>query len=490
MSPTVTRIAASLSVIALSLAVLVVSQRTAAAHALAQRYDLPLPLGFFLLAAGAVVAVTFAILAWAARRPKAIRSHTGPDRIVASGIVPPVVVFAVQTASVALLALIVAAGLFGHQNPFKNIAPVAVWVIWWVGMALLSAFVGNVWALLNPLAALFGFAQWLARRCGGRLSLGLAYPPWLGAWPACALLLVFAWLELVAPDRDVPRSIAIAILIYSALTFAGFAAFGRNVWLKGGDVFSVFFDLLGRFAPLHFENNRGWHWTFRPYASGLRTRQPLDASMTAFTLIVLGTVTVDGFMETPLWASVVEWILSADDLKPANSRAYMTLASALLVAGPLLLAALFLATTSIMARIARDPQPAPLAGLFVLSLVPIAIAYHLAHYFSLLAIAGQFIIPLVSDPFGTGWDLFGTTLYRIDIGIVDARFIWYLSVVAIVTGHMIAVWLAHQTASEINRDGNAARRSQYPMLILMVGYTMLSLWILAQPIVEPSVNRS
>ena len=133
---------------------------------------------------------------------------------------------------------------------------------------------------------------------------------------------------------------------------------------------------------------------------------------------------------------------------------------------------------------------APFAGLFVLSLVPIAIAYHLAHYFSLLAIAGQFIIPLASDPFGNGWDLFGTMLYRIDIGIVDARFIWYLSVVAIVTGHMIAVWLAHLTACQIFSDTALARRSQYPMLILMVGYTMLSLWILAQPIVEPGVSRS
>ena len=140
-----------------------------------------------------------------------------------------------------------------------------------------------------------------------------------------------------------------------------------------------------------------------------------------------------------------------------------------------------------MARIAGGPGLQPLAGMFVLSLVPIAIAYHLAHYFSLLAIAGQFIIPLASDPFGYGWDLFGTMLYRIDIGIVDARFIWYLAVVAIVTGHMIAVWLAHVAAARVYADPGAARRSQYPMLILMVGYTMLSLWILAQPIVEPSI---
>jgi len=472
-----------------TLVILAASQHDAAAHALAQRYDLPLPLGFFLLAAGAAVAVTFLILVLAGRQPRTAASRAAQDRVFASGIVPPVVVIAAQTVSVALLALIVAAGLFGHQNTFKNIAPVAVWVIWWVGTALLSAFVGNVWALLNPFAASFEFVQWFAQRCGRRLSFRLPYPAWLGVWPACALLLGFTWLELIAPDRDVPRHIAIAILVYFALAFAGSVAFGRNVWLKSGEVFSVFFDLLGRFAPLHFSSNHGWHWSLRRFASGLRTRQPLDASMTAFTLLVLAAVTIDGFMETPLWASVAEQILAADNLKPASPQAYMLLASALLVAGPLLLAALFLAAVDIMVRIADGPGLAPLAGLFVLSLVPIAIAYHLAHYFSLLAVAGQFIIPLVSDPFGFGWDLFGTTLYRIDIGIVDARFIWYLSVVAIVTGHMIAVWLAHLTAARIYDDPVAARRSQYPMLTLMVGYTMLSLWILAQPIVELAVAK-
>jgi hypothetical protein len=141
-----------------------------------------------------------------------------------------------------------------------------------------------------------------------------------------------------------------------------------------------------------------------------------------------------------------------------------------------------------MARMAGQ-SVAPVAGWFVLSLVPIAIAYHLAHYFSLLAIAGQFIIPLVSDPFGYGWDLFGTTLYRIDIGIVDARFIWYFAATAIVIGHIIAVWLGHVIAFTAFADASVAGRSQYPMVVLMIGYTMLSLWIMAQPIVEPRCRR-
>jgi hypothetical protein len=188
----------------------------------------------------------------------------------------------------------------------------------------------------------------------------------------------------------------------------------------------------------------------------------------------------------PRRASLVENLLSggAAGIEPTRSR---LLSTALLIAGPLLLGALYLGTIAMMARLTHKSVP-ELAGLFVLSLVPIAIAYHLAHYISLLLTAGQFIIPLASDPLGRGWDLFGTTLYRIDIGIVDAQFVWYLSVAAIVTGHIVAVWAAHVTAFLTFPDSVSARRSQYPMLVLMIFYTMLSLWIVAQPIVEIGVK--
>ena len=127
----------------------------------------------------------------------------------------------------------------------------------------------------------------------------------------CGLFLLFAWLELVAPGRDVPRNIAIAILIYSALTWAGFAIFGRDTWLKRGEVFSVAFGLFGRFAPLDFTHDGRWRVSLRPFAAGLLTRTPLEPSMTAFILLMLGTVTVDGFMETPLWAAAVECVFAS-----------------------------------------------------------------------------------------------------------------------------------------------------------------------------------
>jgi hypothetical protein len=120
---------------------------------------------------------------------------------------------------------------------------------------------------------------------------------------------------------------------------------------------------------------------------------------------------------------------------------------------------------------------------FVLSLVPIAVAYHLAHYFSLLLTAGQFVIPLASDPFGFGWNLFGTAGYKVDLGILSPYVLWYSAVVLIVAGHAIAVFVAHLEAWRLFGNQRDALASQVPLLVLMVAYTMLSLWILAQPIV-------
>ncbi len=151
---------------------------------------------------------------------------------------------------------------------------------------------------------------------------------------------------------------------------------------------------------------------------------------------------------------------------------------------PLLFLALFLVTCRLMALAGGGRRgTAQLAGHFVTSLVPIAIAYHLAHYLSFMLINGQLLIPLASDPFGFGWDLFGSADYRADIAVVGARFAWYTALSAIVAGHIIALSLAHAVALRIYGDGWSAMRSQYPMLLLMVGYTVAGLWILAQPLV-------
>jgi len=277
-----------------------------------------------------------------------------------------------------------------------------VWVIWWVGFGFLAAFVGNLWPLINPWTVVFDSAETVTRRWLSGLSFHIYYPPWLGVWwPSCVLFLLFAWLELVAPARDVPRNIAIGILAYSFLTWTGFSVFGRDTWLKHGEVFSLAFGLFGRFAPLNFTDGDRYCVSVRPWAVGLVTHTPLTASMIGFTLLMLSTVTVDGLMETPQWTAFVTWALNGSSADGDQIR-YMLMQTSLLIAGPMMLAALYLLATAIMALASRSSFK-EMSGLFALSLVPIAIAYHLAHYCSLFAVAGQFIIPLASDPFGYGW---------------------------------------------------------------------------------------
>jgi hypothetical protein len=128
--------------------------------------------------------------------------------------------------------------------------------------------------------------------------------------------------------------------------------------------------------------------------------------------------------------------------------------------------------------------PLVIARSFAFTLVPIAIGYHVAHYFTFLLIQGQYIIPLLSDPFGFGWNLFGTAGYRVDIAIVDARFAWWTAVTAILIGHVAAVYLAHVKAMQVLDTRRLALRSQVPLTALMVIYTFVSLSILAEPIVE------
>jgi hypothetical protein len=455
------------------------SAGSACGHGLGQRYDLPIPLWMYLAGAGAAVAISFTFLALfrGKRRPRRARR-----RFV--GRLPLAVVFTLEAIAVFLFAVLVLAGLFGRQSPFKNITPTTIWVLWWVGFSFVAAFACNLWPLVNPAAVIFRWGERLWRQLRGTpLPRCWRYPAGVGAWPAVALFWLFAWIELVAPGKDAPRSIAVAMLLYAALFWTGSFLFGPGAWARAGDPFTVAFGLLGRFAPLQVAGSgRSWRWWLQPYAVGLLRSRVLPVPIIFFTLLMLSAVTVDGFLETPAWAAASEFLRES----LALSEVSLLPPTVPLIAGPLLFVAAYAAVIVAMARLTNVPKGSLLllARRFVLSLIPIAIGYHLAHYLSFLLVAGQLIIPLASDPFGWGWDLFGTTLYRIDIGIVDARFVWITAVIAIVVAHVIATWLAHETALELFPNPAEARRSQYPMLCLMIAYTVTSLWILAQPIVE------
>ena len=224
------------------------------AHGFGARYDLPIPLTLYLVGAGVTVAVSFVMLAAFMRSAPATDEYWRFDVTrTAWGrlLVAPAILLAFRTLAVGLYLGIVAAGLFGMQSPLKNIAPVMVWAIWWVGMAYISALLGNLWALVNPLDTLFAWAEALSTRIRptGTLVLGLRYPDALGAWPAVVLFVAFVWMELVWDHSDSPAYLAAAMLAYSALTWLGMILFGRAQWLRRGEVFTLVFGVLARFAP-------------------------------------------------------------------------------------------------------------------------------------------------------------------------------------------------------------------------------------------------
>ncbi|MFQ5785451.1 MAG: hypothetical protein ACE5H8_11605 [Alphaproteobacteria bacterium] len=505
-------------------------------HAFGQRYDLPVPLWLYLAGAGATVALTLALLALFVREKDGVSDYPRfnllgrlPGRLLAHRYA----VTAVRLVSVALFLLVVVAGFFGTQSPIRNIAPTMVWVIWWVGMAFVSALLGDLWALISPWNAIFAWIEAGYRRLkpGRAFGPGLAYPRWLGAWPAVGLFVAFAWSELVWNGGETPANIARMAVAYSLVTWAGMFAFGREIWLREGEVFAIAFGLLARFAPLELRvtdaavccgcgaercrerpgecvncyacfaraGTARRQWNLRPYAVGLVSQRPVRPAMGVFVLAMLATVSFDGFIETPAWAAILDWIAGNATLRPLllDLRATgVDLLVAIKTLGLMLAPVLFLTVYLVFGRVmayavagangsaGERRSTGEMCRLFVLSLVPIAIAYHLAHYLSFLLLAGQLVIPLASDPFGFGWNLFGTVDYAIDISVVSARLVWFVAVVTVVLGHVFAVYIAHMVALATFRDARRARRSQYPMLVLMVGYTMISLWILAQPVVQ------
>ena len=462
---------------------------SASAHAFGTRYDLPIPLGIYLTGAGAAVFLSFMVMARFLKHRGELQGGFQFDilslpgmRWLGSALLRNVL----GSLSIAIFSLVLATGFLGNADPLKNFTPTFVWIVWWVGMAYISALFGNFWSLVNPWSILF---IWFSKLAGNPQPM-FRYPSRLGHWPAVGLLFIFAWIELVFEKGEHPPVLATLIVIYSVLTWVGMGMFGRDTWLKHCEIFTAVFALLSRFAPTV---GREGQWHLRPPAAGLIDYRPSSLSAVCFVLLLLTTVTYDGVLQTPMWAGLLDKAVDSQSQSGSmianwnSGISPITLIKTFaLVAIPCIFVAVygvFCHAVAMFGSSGRVPTR-DIAGYFVLSLVPIAIAYHLSHYLSYLLITGQQIIPLASDPFGRGWDLLGTADYKLDIGILNAKIVWYVAVIAIVIGHVIAVYLSHITALWVFEDRHAALRSQIPMLVLMIGYTMISLWILSQPIVN------
>jgi hypothetical protein len=447
----------------------------AQAHGLIQRANLPLPEWLFGYAAAAVLVVSFVALAILWPEPRLERDRWRPlpgplGRALGSRAVE----LAAGTTGVALLALVLVAGYAGTQNALSNIAPTFVFITFWVGLAFASALFGDVFRAVNPWRA-------LGRAAGRTLRRDAAahrpYPAKLGRWPAAAALLGFTWIELVSGWGEQPRTLAIAISAYTVLTLAGQAIYGVETWSSRAEAFSVYFSLLARISVVE---TRERVVGVRPLLAGL-PRLDVVAGTVAFVTVMIGTVTFDGLSQGRVWAEARKPI---DDL---STTLGLTLESAQRVSetiGLIVCVALVAGFYALGCRAARSLapglDPAAVRRGFVHSLVPIALVYVAAHYLTFLLFEGQGIAYLVSDPLGKGWDLFGTASAAVDYGVISQNQAWYAQVACVVAGHVAALTLAHDRALTLYGKARAAARSQYAMLAIMVGFTTLALWLLAQ----------
>jgi hypothetical protein len=451
---------------------------TAAAHGLVGRADLPIPAWLFGWAAAVVLIVSFAALATLWQTPRLEGDQTFrpfPDGLSFALINPATEVFA-GLVGVALLGVTIWAGLAGVQAPQANFAPTFIYVIFWVGLVVLSILFGDVFRALNPWRAIARAAGGIATRVSGTMPAPFTYPERLGHWPAAAGLLGFAWMELAYSNGDDPSTLAIAALVYSAITLLGIACFGTETWIARGESFSVYFNLFSRISPLTVRDGR---LGLRKPLAGVAQLVPGPGTV-ALLFVMIGTVMFDGASEGSPWVDIapdIQDFFIDLGFGPASSLELTFTVGMLMALG--LVAVIY--GIGVFGVRTIDHRPAvAIARSFVHTLVPIAAVYVLAHYFSLLAYNGQAIAYLASDPLGKGWDLFGTADKAIDYGVIGATAIWYVQVGTLVTGHVCGLVLAHDRALALYGKARTATTSQYWMLAVMVAFTTFGLFLLSQ----------
>jgi hypothetical protein len=471
-----------------------------AAHAIGSTFQLPVPLWLYLWGAAAAVGASFIVAILVVRAPADPPRY--PTLAVASR--------PARAASV-LLAVIGLVWWFGAMVTgflLPDSAPlpaVLLWIGLWVALPLSAAVIGDAWPSLSPFRTLHAAIERLAHTLGWRTDFGLRYPSSLARWPAVTLLFVALWAELVLPGRDAAGAVGRLMAGYTMLTVAGMLLFGRISWLRHADLFERLLGWFGRVGPIGRRSHSAElcegcdedcrpgscvdcpecaaaaepgerDIELRPHFTGLTEVRRGDWSDAAFILLALSGVTFDGLQETALWGAIVNVI------QPPLVTLFGAL-NAVLLAGTLGLLGLwigFLGLFGVAVVLTRrlsgvtHPSVGSLAGAYAATLLPIAAGYLVAHYATLVLQGIVWLPDLVRDPVRA-------VAPEID---VPAEAVWYLSVGAIVIGHVAAVVLAHRRAL---RDApRNAVLAGLPLVALMIGYTMLSLWIIGQPIVlEP-----
>jgi hypothetical protein len=454
------------------------------AHALVARQDLPVPAWLFAWGASIVLIISFFALSVSWRAPRFEEDRWRP---LGAGLSRALLGLPAQVlcglVGVLLLGLAIYAGMRGTEAPDRNFALTFLYVTVWLGFPLFSVFLGDVFRPFNPWRAVgrvvgTGFTALAGRRPGR-----LCYPEKLGRWPAAVGLIAVVWLEIVYGAGGgvavglSPHAAAVAALVYSGYTLAMMALFGVEQWCRTGEVFSVYFGMFGRLGCFDVEGGR--LGVRRPLSSA--TKWATVPGSVAVVVASIATTSFDGAQEGAFknaMESTFERLVDAGLGLTSALRFTDTLFILLCFAG---VGLVYLIGVRGMASVPGAPPLRKLRDGFAHTLIPIAFAYLVAHYFSLYVFQEQAQFTyLLSDPLGTGTtDLFGTASSGIDFQLLSANAIWYVQVGALVVGHVIGLTLAHDRATVYWGDYRQAARSQYWMLAVMVAFTCFGLYLLS-----------
>jgi len=443
----------------------------ASAHGISGRASLPVPAWLFAWAAAAVLAISFVLLStmWTSPRLQDVRERRLCTWPAALGIPAGAI-------GLALFALVVYAGYEGVPYYTANLDPTFIFVTFWVGVPVSCILLGDWFRAFSPWRALARALRWLGNRANVGWRAPLRYPGWLGRWPVVAGLIAFGWLELVYHDHDNPVLLASLSLAYFALMLLGMALFGIEQWSARGDAFGGYFSLFARLSCLSAHDRA--LWLRRPLSGVAGLSQ--ESGTVALVLVIIGITTFDGASNGVVWNTLQPHVQSFFSGLGLGEVPSDEIADSL---GMLLAIAIVVSFYRVgvlgMRSISGRFTTGQLSRSFAHTLVPIGFAYVLAHYFSLLIWQGQAIGYLASNPLGDGTNYLGTAGWHVNYAFLGSTAIWYVQVLALVSGHVGGLTLAHDRALAAYRSPQEAVRSQYWMLVVMVGFTSLGLWLLS-----------
>lgn len=443
------------------------------AHSFGKLYSLPVPFWMYLYGAAAALFASFLVIGYL--------YDTASSRDINKEIIKPrmeiriVSIIILKLASVAVFLIILLSGLIGENSSYANINMVLFWIYVMLGVTYLSALFGDFARFINPWKSstnLFGIIKW-----EGFVN----YPKILGYYPALVLYFGLIWFELVGGAT--PLLLSVVLLQYTFINITGILVLGTEVWFKYCEFFSVFFDLVSKISPVEFRDG-GIFW--KGFFGRLINEKSDHPSMVIFIIFMLASTAFDGFKETLPWSRVYV-ALSESYIRPSfGAASYSVFQTIGLVIAPMLFFALYVAAIGLAKLITSSKKSiSNLLQDFAFSLIPIAVVYNVAHYFTLIFSEGPSLIRLISDPFGWGWNLFGTASVYTNY-IVPTNIVWHVQVAVILIGHIIGVYVAHMIALKGFTSKRNVILSQIPLLLLMVVYTVAGLWILSQPITNGS----